>query len=70
MKTLEEIDAELIQVQNKINEYYAIQQRLLGYKQVLIDQENGTGESTVSQSRSRVKTPFSSSTKLEGSTSF
>jgi hypothetical protein len=46
MKTLEEIDAELVKVQNKINEYYALQQRLLGYKQALIDQENGTGEST------------------------
>tara|TARA_R100001463_G_scaffold36857_1_gene79357 strand:+ start:911 stop:1060 length:150 start_codon:yes stop_codon:yes gene_type:complete len=45
MKTLEEIDAELVAVQNKINEYYALQQRLLGYKQALIDQENGTGES-------------------------
>ena len=42
---LEEIDAELIQVQNKINEYYAIQQRLLGYRQALHDQENGTTES-------------------------
>jgi hypothetical protein len=45
MKTLEEIDAELVAVQIKINEYYALQQRLLGYKQALIDQEDGTGES-------------------------
>ena len=45
MKTLEEIDAELVQVQNKINEYYAIQQRLLGYRQALHDQKNGTTES-------------------------
>ena len=47
MKTVEEIDAEIQKTQNQINELFALQQRLLGYKQALIDkkEDDGTGES-------------------------
>ena len=44
MKTIEEIDQEINQVQIKINELATHQQRLLGYREALIeiDQNNGT----------------------------
>jgi len=55
MKTIEEIDQEINQVQIKINELATHQQRLLGYREALIeiDQENGTPESNGSDRSKR-----------------
>ena len=48
VKKIEEIDAEIQTTQNKINDLFAHQQRLLGYRQALMDQqdENGAGKSS------------------------
>ena len=40
MKTLEEIDQELVQIQEKLNQYSEEQHRLLGYRQALLDLDN------------------------------
>ena len=40
MKTLEEIDQELLQIQEKLNHFSVEQQRLLGYRQALLDLDN------------------------------
>ena len=48
MKTLEEIDQELIQIQEKLNQFSVEQQRLLGYRQALLDLDNSDNDSTES----------------------
>ena len=48
MKTLEEIDQELRQIQEKLNQYSVEQQRLLGYSQALLDLDNSDNDSTES----------------------
>ena len=40
MKTLEEVDQELVQIQEKLNHFSVEQQRLLGYRQALLDLDN------------------------------
>ena len=40
MKTLEDIDQELVQIQEKLNHFSVEQQRLLGYRQALLDLDN------------------------------
>jgi len=52
MKTLEEIDQELVQIQEKLNQYSVEQQRLLGYRQALLDLQNSHNATTESSSSS------------------
>lgn len=52
MKTVEEIDQELVQIQEKLNQYSVEQQRLLGYRQALLDLQNSQNATTESPSSS------------------
>ena len=44
MKTLEEIDQEIVLIQEKLNQFSIEQQRLLGYRQALLDLQDSKND--------------------------